>query len=809
MNTFKALIRVFEIFTYSFIAWLTISYISNVSVVQDVINNWVKLYNSINPVSIYLIYFLAGYLTKSILINAGDVNYQHSIYNEERYKYKSDYELHGIGKFDLILKTRQLIANPPLRLAMIFFFLLIYATNIVELKSYITLELAAYLIGFKTPQLIISVMRSIGTISYTIESKSKNKSWHQDEKPITDLSQDTLNRGPLVKKLTNIIKCDQENDTRGIAIIGPYGIGKSSIINMTMTELHLDKYNFLECKINSWGSYSSEEQIQRYLIEKMVNSLSSVTSTTKLSGLPSRYIHTLKGAQSLWLDILPLFDNHSSPTSQLAEIDDLLSKLDLKLVIIIEDLDRNKDAEDMLNSIAPLIDGLNYHHSFRFIISIGEKLNKPEIINRICRYNEYIVFDKSGVYERIKMAISKLLKIHNLEYQGNIEDFFHSGKNKTRDSIVKDELFSYISTPRELKHIIRAVDLHWSNHLYGYCDILDLLAVTILKTYEPILITALTNANPYGISFKQLEKNNENLSTALTNRNASELIIGYFFETDSGTSKPVQRLQSCRHDFRKYFNLIVEVRDVEEQERINEQLYFSNLKKLNKLCMEVTMYDEIYDTTLTCIEYRGYEQFIFDYSSLYFKSSIIPCLCIIIAVQQENKIIARINTDNVINKFRKLDIKNDKLIKNITHEITTNYLNINFDALRNFYSEINKYIPRKLVSKPNVKLVMNKFEEIVLNQHDKNYLIRPIYTAIELIGYIIRQNKNHSKYKIFLTLINRGNSEVLFAVQRFIKNYKIINSYDLENSFMTELKTAYSEYSNNQTKVDNYNNKRI
>ncbi|HHQ4530956.1 TPA: P-loop NTPase fold protein, partial [Aeromonas hydrophila] len=255
------------------------------------------------------------------------------------------------------------------------FFAIIYSTNQIELRDYFTIEIACYLIGLNTPHFFKSIRQSLATKLPLDELNEEPNSerWHQYEKPILTLNQDRLNRGELVNRLFNVITSNENADTRGIAIIGPFGIGKSSVINMTLSEIQMAFHSYIPCRINSWGTYSSEEQIQKHIIEQVINSLGKVTSTTSLSGLPSKYIHTLKGAQSLWLDILPIFDNHSSPSSQLAEIDNLLVNLKIKIIIIIEDLDRNKDAETMLNSIAPLIDTLNKNSSFRFILSIGQK----------------------------------------------------------------------------------------------------------------------------------------------------------------------------------------------------------------------------------------------------------------------------------------------------------------------------------------------------------------------------------------------------------------------------------------------------
>ncbi|RQM70012.1 P-loop NTPase fold protein [Aeromonas hydrophila] len=395
-------------------------------VVKSFINIWLSIHSLTPYFFSIIIYLLAGMLTKFILINSGDFNYRHTFYNEGLYRKKDETSTSSIGCFDLKLKLKQAIVNPPLRISIAVFLTIIYSTNDIEIKSYFNVELVCYLIGLNIPQFIKSIRSSLATQPLLdLNSEEPNTEfWYQNEKPVLTLKQDRLNRGELVNRLLNVITSNENVDTRGIAIIGPFGIGKSSLINMTLSEIQMAFHNYIPCRINSWGTYSSEEQIQKYLIEQVINSLDKVTSTTSLSGLPSKYISSLKGAQSLWLDTLPLFYNHSSPRSQLTEIDNLLEKINLKVIIILEDLDRNIDAEAMLNSIAPLIDRLNENGNFRFILSIGEKLNNPNIVNRICRYKEYLSQDRSYVLNSIKESLHSTLKKKKLAYTGDISYFF-------------------------------------------------------------------------------------------------------------------------------------------------------------------------------------------------------------------------------------------------------------------------------------------------------------------------------------------------------------------------------------------------
>ncbi|MCE9924364.1 hypothetical protein LZ640_07680 [Aeromonas media] len=794
----KTISRYFDIIVYSFLSWLIFFIASETGVVKSFINIWLSIYDSTSYYFSIPIYLLAGILTKFILINSGDFNYRHTFYNEEIYRNKDESSLFSIGYFDLKLKLRQAIVNPPLRLSIVVFFTIIYSTNDVELKNYFTIEFACYFIGLNIPQLYKSIRNSLAAQPLIdVNNEAPNaEHWHQYEKPILTLNQDRLNRRELVNRLFNVITSNENADTRGIAIVGPFGIGKSSVINMTLSEIQMAFHNYIPCRINSWGTYSSEEQIQKYLIEQVINSLGKVTSTTSLSGLPSKYIQTLKGAQSLWLDTLPIFDNHSSPDSQLAEIDDLLATLKLKIIIIIEDLDRNKDAETMLNSIAPIIDKLNDNGNFRFILSIGQKLNNPEIINRICRYKEYINLDREYVQNSIEKCLNKIVQMKKLTYKGHFKHFFSTATTSDKTIATRDALLSYITNPRELKIILRQVELDWNSSLYGCCDILDLFAITTLMHYEPILITSMLNHNPSEVSFTKLTEKNKELLNELSSAKSSEKIVNYFFDTTREDTKPEDRLQSCRHDFNKYFQLIVARNRIDKEQREKEQSYFSGLFELNLLCKKNSPPDELYTLTDELTYYKkSYDNFMYDYKTLYGKNSLIPTL-ILLKYFISNKYITkndRATSDYLIGKIKGSRVKNHALAHRIIRDIVNSYLNQSLITLEGFYSKLDGCINRNYIPKPKINTVMLKFKEQHDNKEDLNMHL--MHATLEIIQFVISKNKKlenrkpqKSKYEFFVEWLINDNSSFSMNIIRKIKEYKNKDNFSVEYYQMHSLK---------------------
>lgn len=555
-KTLTILKRYIDLFLYSLIAWLLISFIGSLDLLHDIRGRWFTFHNSLPPLVIAITYLISGALTKNIIINSGDYTPTHEFHNEGIYH--SDYRKKNptVGLHDLKNKAYRFVVNPPLRLSIILFLLVSYALSNVKITPQNILFLSIYFIGILLPHFIKSARaEGLGvTKEENFQVIDSDTPWYQHEKPINKMEQDRFQRMPLVNRLYNIITSSNVNDARGIALIGPFGIGKSSLINMAIDTIQRKKSNYIICRINSWGTYESENQIQRNIIEEIIFVLGKITSTTSLSGLPSKYIHSLKGAQSLWLDALPIFDNHSSSNKQLEKINELLSRINHYVILIIEDVDRNDEAEKIINSLASLIDRLNHCENFRFILSIGEKLNTPDVINRICRYKEFLTNNTDNTLSLIEICLQDLIKKSHIAHKDELIESI-STKPSMLTYFPSDAILSYITNPRDLKIILRQIDYDWTEILKGSCNIIDLLAITILKHYEPHVVTMIIKNNRLDVSTLFDPQNHD---IKMINRvDAARTLCGLLL-ISNGKVDNTAHLQSCAFDVDRYLSILIE-----------------------------------------------------------------------------------------------------------------------------------------------------------------------------------------------------------------------------------------------------------
>ncbi|MBL0431680.1 hypothetical protein JD501_00320 [Aeromonas hydrophila] len=772
--------RYIDIALYTVISWLLISYIGQSEFAKKTIDGWRKFNDSLPYPIDYIPYLIAGLLTKHILVNCGDYNIHHELHNEKRFIVKSEQELTDLGLFNIKSRVYLFIVNPPLRLSIIFFGGLIIATSNPAINGSYLKPILFYFLGVLIPQTIKSIFSSLPQIVSLIEDKKEQnqEKSYQYERPIRYLNEDYLGRTALVERLHNIITSNKITDARGIAIVGGYGIGKTSIINMALNQVMLSSHNFVTCHITTWGNYTSEENIQKIIIEQIISEVTKVTSTTSLSGLPSKYINSLKGAQSLWLDALPLLDCHSSANSQLDKLNELLSRINYKVILVIEDIDRNDEKNKILNSIASLIDKLNSYSSFRLILSIGEELYLPEIINRVCRYKEHLAFDDASKVSTVESCIKKLLSQSNIKYRSS-ETLFNE-KNESEFGKFIVFLLSYITNLRDLKAILRELEYDWDNILIGNCDIVDLLTITILKQFEPALIKLiLTEDLNYGTSsaIKEISK-----IEAIKNKDASEAIINYLF--GAGVMKNTSaRLQSCIFAPSRYIPTLIERKLPTKKGYIVCQDFFTVAENINKLSASAYSKRNAIELAKMLFKARRLSPpgYLYDSWGYIFKDN---AFIITLYQLQYGLLTKKVGRNRSLNPkeqasdhIKKSGTSTDKpetcnkIIKCIVQHLISEE---DIFTLNSIYNEILNPIENYLVYRPETFEIIALFEKIYnakkISNHDELYKV--IQNAIFTL-YQACYSNDGNKYK-FVEPFKKIKSEFITELLDTIKRYSEI-----------------------------------
>ncbi|WP_421176543.1 P-loop NTPase fold protein [Aeromonas jandaei] len=758
-------LRYASIMIYTFITCLFYYSIFNYTSFKDIIAWWRKFYYSVPDEITLIILLLSGALTKLILINCRDSTPSKPPHEATNVEPK-------IVSFPSFLNWIHVhlynhLINPPLS-ASIFISICgwVFLNGHKILFDNFHPFLLSYFIGWTIPYVYAYKRKKIYK-----DFQGDPTSTIQDEKPLINKRNDTLNRRHIVKMISEIINTQGASDARGIAIIGPFGIGKSSLINMSINDV-LEKNNKnIICRLDTWGTYESDEQIQRFIIDEIINSISTITSVTQLIGLPSKYINSLKGAQSFWLDTLPLLYNHASASSQLEKIGNLLSLMHYQMILVIEDIDRNSHANDILNGIAPLLDKLNHQSSIKLIISIGDKFNNPDILNRVCRYKEFLYYNHMETHANALMIIKNLSSSSNSTYRGDVEDFFF--ENDFEHTPVRNALFGYITSKRDYNFIFREVEFIWKKILAGQCDILDLLAITIIKNYEPNLIMAISEFN--GDNKEDALKGHLSKYN-LQNTKSATLIFKYFFIEKIFNSK---RLQACGSYKNYYLTMLIERKTNFKKYKKPESVYFYYADKI------LSELDSITDTDRTekinnyykvMADIKSHEKIIYDLAALSNKGKTSLLMLSIIYWDIKNNSSKRYNVTTFSDALKNVDlfsVKNTPLSQSLTTSISKSLITHPISHQLSFYKAIKHAQNIELFSKPSIKDLYtagkNEYE-----RNNKQYIADLLYNLAALFSILFKDGE----LLLATEIINDNSDFKLKSCEYLIKSEGYINSQE-------------------------------
>lgn len=310
------------------------------------------------------------------------------------------------------------------------------------------------------------------------------------ESPITSESEDIFGfTSAIVHRMKKHLLYDPYCPC--IGLIGPYGSGKTGILNLLTDELEKptpqDSKDFSEgmrteprriwvAKVGSWGQ-SSGSSAANQVLEAALDKLSKHVDCLSLSNLPRHYQEAMHASQNSWLGMLASYGGPDvNPENTLKRFDSILQASNAYLVLFIEDLDRNQPNPGMLSEIQSLLDRLKQSVGrIRFVVAIGGKAGHHFDFSKLCdRYEMLTTLPKETVKEVIKTTCIQLRS----QYPS---DFTWKSHNEER---VLKAVANILSQPRHLRLALRYVSHAWRS-LHGEVDMYELLLISALRAASP------------------------------------------------------------------------------------------------------------------------------------------------------------------------------------------------------------------------------------------------------------------------------------------------------------------------------------
>jgi len=330
------------------------------------------------------------------------------------------------------------------------------------------------------------------------------------DQPIKSYKEDMLGRSEFARSLGNAIFNYKNRDSIVIGLIGAWGSGKTSLINMCLEYIEAESLNIddekkpIIVKFNPWN-FSDQNQLVSQFFKQLskvlkrhdyANDINKIGKEIEiyasffepLSLLPaigpyvdklSKSLRNTGTAAKTWSEIKTRDLNSTKE-----ELNELLDKQSHKIIIIIDDIDRLNDVE--IRQVFQLIKSLGDFQNTIYLVAFDRNV----VINALSKVQEGLgveylekvvqvpfeipLISKQEVEDLLLSQIDELIK--NVPenkwdpmYWGNI---YHSG-------------FKYFfRNIRDVKRYINSLKFNYEI-VKGEVNIIDFLAITVIQVFLP------------------------------------------------------------------------------------------------------------------------------------------------------------------------------------------------------------------------------------------------------------------------------------------------------------------------------------
>lgn len=455
---------------------------------------------------------------------------------------------------------------------------------------------------------------------------------HDPDVAIEDSSEDKLNRDIFAHNLANSILTYDQEESLTMGIIGNWGSGKSSLINLTINRL---KNDFIIIRFDPWF-FSNQNNLYLQFFKTVIDEIkkeeikkegifeSKIKSKEELFKKPNNslenYINYIKNSSiNLNVDNLDYilnsnkFESYNSLEFHKNQCEEYFENLDIKIIVIIDNIDRLVAAE--IVQIFTLVKSVANFEQFIYILSFDKEIVSKVLKEVVCDYND----DYLDKIIQIPIIIPKISesKIEELIladiypiYMNQLEKF-HNANDEFKQVI--DYIMLFIKDIRGLKRYKNMLNFYIDNITYDL-NINDLCLILMIQLFNyELYLKIKENEYLLTIDEKLFENNNQQIrftthddefKTIIGNDNWKEYkeLLIYLFPKLNAKNNPLTYNDytkwnenhniSTKEHFEKYFTFTLDTNEVskfllerliqlEDVEEIYDLLLYKNNSEYN------------------------------------------------------------------------------------------------------------------------------------------------------------------------------------------------------------------------------------
>lgn len=307
--------------------------------------------------------------------------------------------------------------------------------------------------------------------------------------------QDLLKRESFAIEIANYIKGSTTYNSFAIGLIGKWGNGKTIFLNFIENALSNDE--FITIKFNPWRSKSP-----KIIIDDFFNAFIAKLNLydPKISSQIEKYANSIKAIEDNYLaksikEISDLFIDPPSIQNRYTELEHSLTKLNKRIVIFIDDVDRLNE-EEILEILRIVRNAANFPNTFFLVafdknyvlkaISNHNNINSENYLEKIFQleiqlpyYQESIVYSTLLDLLRNNRSISEFKEIENAI---NIISNGEIGDDEVPFSTLNSNFIKlYLANLRDVVRFVNSFNLNYNFTKSGEVDLADFIILELIK----------------------------------------------------------------------------------------------------------------------------------------------------------------------------------------------------------------------------------------------------------------------------------------------------------------------------------------
>lgn len=319
--------------------------------------------------------------------------------------------------------------------------------------------------------------------------------------PLDGLDGDLIGRSPLVARVVNtFLALDREAGSAVMALTGPWGSGKTSVLGAVRTQLIAEGVKV--CTYSPWAYTSLDSAVMGFFAElrsafpesgEGSRPIRDAISGVMLKAAPLGRLGKLAGidAEEALTGLAEVVRGDRSPDTLRQELIELLGRTNQRVCLVIDDLDRLEPPELVLTfrlvRFLGRLPGVNYLLAFDEQ-TLSDVLTRTGLVggelSRARAYLEKVVqlwvdIPALSPEQQLDLLNSTLDPV--IERHGTI---WNDELSERTGELWRGCLRRYLDQPRSFKRLASQLDASWSS-VSGEVDPVDLLAVTFMRTFEP------------------------------------------------------------------------------------------------------------------------------------------------------------------------------------------------------------------------------------------------------------------------------------------------------------------------------------